>query len=101
MRLEEFRSLVDAEKVVQVNFIESSCSPIVIEVEFEQEGEVKKALMKDDQGDVISVNCITKAYDICKQVGIREASLVQTIPHDEACVADWANYNRDAIPLKF
>lgn len=101
MRYAEFKTLVSNDYLLNVNFIESSCGPMVIEVEYEIDNEHGKQLLKNDKGEVMSVNCITKAYDLCTNVGVHSANLVQTIPHDEACMGKYADYHSESMPLKF
>ncbi|MBY4676289.1 hypothetical protein [Marinobacterium arenosum] len=101
MRVADFKTLAGEHHIKNVNFVESSCGPMVIEVEFERGQEVVRDLIKDSKGNVITYTNITQAYDVCSRAGVHRANLVQVIPHDEACVGMFAEYHRDAIPLKF
>lgn len=101
MRVSEFRMLAQGPHLQAVNFIESSCGPMVIEVEFEQGVENKRALIRNAQGEVITCRCITQAYDVCTKVGVHRANLIQVIPHDEACMGSYAEYHRESMPLRF
>ena len=101
MRISEFKSLASGPHLHNVNFVESSCGPMVIEVEVSQGEQVKRELLRDHKGEVVTCSCITKAYDLCTQAGVHKANLVQVIPHDEACMGAYAEYHRDAIALKF
>ena len=98
MKMSDFRSLANANKINRIRFIESSCSPIVIELTQQDQ---QRSLLKTDQGDVLSFKNIAQAYDICRQQGFHEAELVQVIPHDEACAGKYIDYDQQSIPLKF
>jgi len=101
MRMSEFKSIANGPYLQKVNFVESSCGPMVIEVEFSQGEQVRRELIKDRKGDVVTCRCITQAYDLCSQAGVHEANLVQVIPHDEACMGSFAEYHKEALVLKF
>lgn len=101
MNLQEFKDLAQHQQISQVNFVESGCSPLVIELNYEDHNHSKKALLKSDQGTVLSFKNISQAYDLCREAGIHSAHLVQVIPHDEACAGEFVSYNQQSIPLKF
>jgi len=101
MRISEFKSLASGPGLRGVNFVESSCGPMVIEVEFAKGGELHRELIKDSAGHVLTYSNITQAYDLCTRAGVHEANLVQVIPHDEACMGAFADYHKEALPLRF
>ena len=101
MNRQTFKSLAAQHHVDQVKFIESGCSPLVIEFSFEEAGQRKTTLLKTDNGDVIALKNISQAYEICRDAGIHKAYLVQVIPHDEACTASFLSYDQQSMPLTF
>lgn len=101
MNLQELKDLAQHQQISHVNFVESGCSPLVIELSYEEQDHSKKALLKSDQGAVLSFRNIAQAYDICRKAGIHSAHLVQVIPHDEACAGEFVSYDQQSIPLKF
>ncbi|MGH1462163.1 MAG: hypothetical protein ACRBB6_09010 [Neptuniibacter sp.] len=101
MNIDQLATVNETHTLKGVNFIESGSGPIVIEVEFDQDGDSRKELMKDAAGGVVTCKNIKEGYDICLKAGVHSANLVQIIPHDEACQSSYADYHRDSIPLKF
>ena len=101
MNIEQLQELRLQQKVKAVNFIESGHSPLVIEVEYVDNGETFKALLKDGDGVVTSYNHLKEGYDICLKAGIHTANLVQIETDDEVCQSEYADYHRESIPLKF
>lgn len=101
MNIRQLVDLSEARKLSRINFIESGSGPIVIEVEFKQGEKLRRALLKDDHEQVITCRNLKEGYDLCLKANVHEAYLVQIIPHDEACHSAYAEYHRDAIPLKF
>ncbi|ANG62899.1 hypothetical protein A8C75_10655 [Marinobacterium aestuarii] len=97
MQISEFKALVSSHKLKAVNFIESGCGPMVVEVEYEG----GKDLIKNSDGAVFTCLNVTQAYDLCHRAGVHEANLVQVTPHDETCAGVVMDYHRDSIPLKF
>jgi len=95
MTISDLRNATD--QLIKVRFFESSCGPMVIELQTQKDRE----LLRDKSGDVISCKNITQAYSICRDAGIHTAELVQTIPHDEACASPTLSYEQQVIPLKF
>lgn len=100
MQISEFRQLAAQHQVKQVRFIESSCSPLVVELHYGQ-STPKKDLLKNDQGEVVAFKNISQAYELCRDAGIHEAELVQIIPHDEACAGSYNSYDQPSMALKF
>ena len=98
MKISEFRRAANHQQIDKVRFIESSCSPMVIELTLNS---LQRELLKNDRGEVITCKNITQAYDICREHGIHEAELVQVIPHDEACAGQYIAYDQQSMPLKF
>lgn len=101
MNTHEFHSLAERQLINRVRFIESSCSPLVIELDYKQENQASKALLKSNDGQVITCKNVTQAYDICRAAGIHKAELVQVIPHDEACAGNTLAAEDQSIPLTF
>lgn len=98
MTISQLRNLVKANQIEQVRFVESSCSPFVIEL-IDKQG--MKSLLTDKQGKTFSYKNISQAYGICREAGIHQAELVQVIPHDEACVGHFVSYDNQTIQLRF
>ena len=101
MNIEQMGMLKQQARIRGVNFIESGCGPMVIEVEFDDHDNRQKELIKDQEGKVVTCHNVKEGYDICLKAGIHEANLVQIQTHDEACSSDFADYHQDSIPLKF
>ncbi|WP_299179532.1 hypothetical protein [uncultured Neptuniibacter sp.] len=101
MTIQDFRSIAQQLQINQVRFIESGCSPMVIEVQYGKVTDLKTDLLKDRRGEVLAFKNITQAYELCRDTGIHHAELVQIIPHDEACISSAVHYDQQAIPLKF
>ena len=97
MQISEFKELAASHRLTNVNFIESGCGPMVVEVEFEG----GKDLIRDAKGEVLTCANVTQAYDLCHKAGIHAANLVQVVPHDEVCAGVAMDYHRESIPLKF
>jgi hypothetical protein len=97
MQISEFKALVSSHKLKAVNFIESGCGPMVVEVEYDG----GKALIKDSAGEVVTYANVTLAYDVCHRAGVHEANLIQVVPHDEAGGGQNMDYHRESTPLKF
>ena len=98
MNMSDFRQLARDNHIKQIRFVESSCSPLVIEL---TQTDNQRALLKDNHGEVMKFKNIAQAYDICREQGFHSAELVQIIPHDEACAGSFTQYDQQAIPLKF
>ncbi len=101
MNMSEFITLAEEHRLRNVNFIESGCGPMVIQVEYGKDAETEKDLIKDNKGDVITCRSVSEAYNICHKAGVHRANLVQVIPHDEACTNAFADYHSESIPLRF
>ncbi|WP_027856027.1 hypothetical protein [Marinobacterium jannaschii] len=101
MNVADFKSLAEAHSLRAVNFIESGCGPMVIEVEYDKDSEPVRELIKDSHGEVVTCKNVTQAYGLCQKAGVHKANLVQVIPHDEACQAEYADYHRESMPLTF
>ncbi|WP_299181716.1 hypothetical protein [uncultured Neptuniibacter sp.] len=101
MDTDQLELMLLQKRLKAVNFIESGCGPIVIEVEYAEKDKVQKELIKDSQGEVVTCHNLKEGYDICLKAGIHEANLIQMDTDDEACQATFANYHREVIPLKF
>ncbi len=96
----ELKDMSGNDQIKAVRLIESGCSPIVVEVIYDNESP-KKQLIKTDQNKVMTFKNISLAYELCRDAGINEAELVQVIPHDEACVGSYVSYDQQTIPLRF
>jgi len=95
------QKLKEQQRIKAVNFIEAGHSPIVIEVEYLHQGEVVKALLKDEEGIVTAYNHLKEGYDVCLKAGIHSANLIQIETDEEVCRSEYANYHRQLIPLTF
>jgi len=101
MNMSEFITLAEQHRLRNVNFIESGCGPMVIQVEYGYDKNMTKDLIKDNDGAVITCRSVAEAYNICHKAGVHRANLVQVIPHDEACSNSYAEYHSESIPLRF
>ena len=101
MNVDQIDSLNQQHRLKQVNFIESGCGPMVIEVEFTKDHETVRELLKDKDGKVLTCHNVKEGYDICLKAGVHQANLVQIETHDETCQSEFADYHRDTMPLKF
>lgn len=102
MNIRELRSINRAQDLLAVNFIESGHSPLVIEIEYRNERKgLSKALMKHDDGAMITLDNIAQAYDLCRDSGIHKANLVQVETDDEASSSGYLEYHRVTMPLVF
>lgn len=100
MLISELKELRLNDLVKNVRFIESGCSPMVVEVEYGREF-FQKELIKTAQNSVLSFKNISQAYDLCREAGINQAELVQVIPHDEACSGQYMSYDQQVMALRF
>tara|TARA_Y100000782_G_scaffold44521_1_gene50009 strand:+ start:940 stop:1248 length:309 start_codon:yes stop_codon:yes gene_type:complete len=100
MLISELKELRNNDLVKNVRFIESGCSPMVVEVEYGRES-LQKELIKTEKNSVLSFKNIRQAYDLCREAGINQAELVQVIPHDEACFGQYMSYDQQTMPLRF
>ena len=96
----EFADFSKNHLIKKVRLIESGCSPLVMEVEYGSD-RIRKELLKAEDDQVMTFKNITQAYDVCRDVGIHEADLVQIIPHDEACAGRYLSYDQQAMTLRF
>jgi hypothetical protein len=101
MNLEEVKELKLRNQLKAVNFIESGHAPMVIELVYTDNDQTFKALLKNDHGDVITCHNLKEGYNICLDIGVRVASLVQIETDDETTVSDYADYCTKSIPLSF
>lgn len=101
MNLEEVKELKLRDQLKTVNFIESGHAPVVIEVVYIDNDQTCKALLKNDDGVVMTCHNLKEGYDICLGLGVRAANLVQIETDDEATVSDYADYDTKIIPLSF
>ena len=101
MNTHEFRSLADAQQIEKVRFIESGCSPLVIELMYQQDKQPKRTLLRQQNGSVVACRNIAEAYSICRTAGVHHAELVQVLPHDEVCSGETQSAQSAGIPLKF
>jgi hypothetical protein len=101
MNIGQLSDLSVSRALLRVSFIESGNAPIVIEAEYKQSGKVRRSLLKDESGQVISCKNLKAAYDLCLKADLHEAYLVQIVPDEEACHSAYADYHKDTIPLRF
>ncbi|SEQ94766.1 hypothetical protein SAMN03080615_03338 [Amphritea atlantica] len=100
MQISQMQTYAQSKLITAVKFIESGCSPIVIELSYIKDKAVHRELLRRG-GDVVTCKCLEQAYNICRDAGIHQAELVQTMTHDEA----GADYTRageqPAMSLRF
>lgn len=101
MRTGELGKLRRQGRPFSVKFIESSCGPMVIQVCFIRDGKEVSKLLKGPAGDAITCSNLAQAYAVCASAGVREAELVQMIPHDEACAGTGNTAVTVSLPLTF
>ena len=101
MDTEQLETLNQQQRIKTVNFIESGCGPMVVEVEYSKGDETVRELIKDADGNVITCQQVKDGYDICLKVGIHKANLVLINTDDEASKSEFADYHRESVPLIF
>ena len=84
-----------------VKFVATSCGPMVIQVWFQQDKTMVKKLIKDVHGKVVTCQNLSQAYDVCRSAGVRQAELMQVLPHTEICSAPEDNLTNPSITLCF
>ena len=100
MQISEMKSLALSNSITGIKFIESGCSPIVIQLYYRSDKAIHKALLKKDD-KVATFRCLEQAYSLCRNAGIHKAELVQTFTHDEACAGLAHQPLNDGMELRF
>lgn len=100
MQISQLKQLVSANQLLNVRFIESGCSPIVIELNYQQGKQQHTTLLKRDQ-QTLTCKCLEQAYCICREAGIHRAELVQILTHDETGSGYDSHTQRSSMPLTF
>lgn len=101
MDTEQLHELNQQQRIKTVNFVESGCGPMVLEVEYQKgEGTIRE-LVKDHNGNVLTCQQVKEGYDICTKAGIHKANLVQIVTDDEASRSEYADYHKESVPLIF
>lgn len=100
MQITELKQTVSANRLQAVRFIESGCSPIVIELSYTRDHDIHTELLTKD-GQPLTCKCLEQAYCICREAGIHSAELVQIFTHDEAGTGFSDNAVHNPMPLKF
>lgn len=84
-----------------VKFVASACGPMVIQVCYQQNGEIIEKLIKDIYGEVVACHNLSQAYAVCRSAGVRQAELVQILPHLEVCASSEAKPINPSMTLCF
>lgn len=100
MQLSQLKQLVSANQLLGVRFIESGCSPIVIELSYQQGQQQYTELLKKNQ-QPLTCKCLEQAYCICREAGVHQAELVQIFTHDEAGSGLSSGAVHNGMPLTF
>ena len=74
---------------------------MVIQVWFQQDKTMVKKLIKDVHGKVVTFQNLSQAYDVCRSAGVRQAELMQVLPHTETCSAPGDNLTNPSMTLCF
>ncbi len=100
MHISQMKAYAQSKMITAVKFIESGCSPIVIELSYISDRNIERQLLSKG-GKTLTCKSIEQAYCICRDAGIHQAELVQTIPHDEACAGPSYQNQPSTISLRF
>jgi len=84
-----------------VRFIRNACAPMVLQVAFFENGQLRRQLIRTREGGVMTCRHLGEAYALCRSAGVHCAELVQIVSHDEACAGDSSVATRPAMPLTF
>lgn len=60
-----------------------------------------KKLIKDLHGKVVTCQNLLQAYDVCRSAGVRQAELIQILPHTETCTPLGNNLTNPSMTLCF
>ncbi|UTW02841.1 hypothetical protein KDX31_16075 [Amphritea atlantica] len=100
MQISEFKSYAQSKLITAVKFIESGCSPIVIELSYIKDKAMHRALLTRGT-EVVTCKCLEQAYCICRDAGIHRAELVQIMTHDEACAGETLSGQHNPMIVRF
>ncbi|MBG57621.1 MAG: hypothetical protein CMK46_04950 [Porticoccus sp.] len=84
-----------------VRFIRNACAPMVLQVAFFDNGQLRKQLIRTREGGVVTCRHLGEAYELCRSAGVHRAELVQIVSHDEACAGDSSVATGPAMSLIF
>lgn len=84
-----------------VRFIQNACAPMVLQVAFFENGQLRRQLIRTREGEVMTCRHLGEAYALCRSAGVHRAELVQIVSHDEACAGDRSAVTRPAMSLTF
>ncbi len=100
MQLPQLKQVVSDNQLQAVRFIESGCSPIVIELSYIKNATPHTELLKKDD-QVLTCKCLEQAYCICREAGIHRAELIQIFTHEEAGSGFSHGPVNNSMPLTF
>lgn len=101
MRTRQLAKLRRSGKPFSVKFVASSCGPMVIQVCFIQGDDWVEKLIKDGHGKVVTCQNLSQAYAVCRSAGVRQAELIQVLPHAEACAPAGNNLTNPSLTVCF
>lgn len=84
-----------------VKFVATACGQMVIQICFLQDKTMVKKLIKDAQGNVVTCYNLSQAYAVCRSAGVRQAELIQVLPHTETCTPTADSLTNPSMTLYF
>lgn len=100
MQISQMKTYAQSKLITAVKFIESGCSPIVIELSYIKDKAMHRELLTRG-AEVVTCKCLEQAYCICRSAGIHKAELVQIMTHDEASAGDTLAGQNNPMLLRF
>ncbi|WP_372598657.1 hypothetical protein [Amphritea sp.] len=100
MQISQMKTYAQSKQITAVKFIESGCSPIVIELSYIKDEAMHRELLTRG-AEVVTCKCLEQAYCICRDAGIHKAELVQIMTHDEASAGDTLAGQNNPMMLRF
>lgn len=101
MTIRLLKRLQKMRELVAVRFIGNACAPIVVQVAFFEDGQLRQQLIKSRRGEVVTCRHLGEAYALCRSAGVHHAELVQIVSHDEACAVNRSATTRPVMSLTF
>lgn len=101
MTTRQLAKLRKSRQPFEVKFVATSCGPMVIQVCFQREATMVKKLIKDAQGNVVTCQNLSQAYAVCRSAGVRQAELIQVLPHVEAGISPGTSPMNPSMTLSF
>ena len=84
-----------------VRIIRNACAPMVLQVAFFDNGQLRKQLIRTREGGVMTCRHLGEAYALCRSAGVHHAELVQIVSHDEACAGNITTATGPVMSLTF